>query len=145
MFLTQTEVRIPSECGVYNKLIQFHSVIRCNTYSCNATFLNDEMKNPRMHCRCGRQWMRGVGIPLGSGRCCQILCHAAVFRSTADRTPTGVLAKILSALPGSLPKKIRLLSPESESFRLHRKRKKRRKKPRDLKSRGFLCGCGSRI
>ena len=144
-FLTQTEVRIPSACGVYNKLIQFHSVIQCNTYCCNATFLNDEMKNPRMHCRCGRQWVRGVGILWGIGRCCQILCREVVLRSVCRPDADRVLAEILSALPVLLPKKIRLLSSKTESFRLHRKRKKRRKKPRDLRSRGFLCGCGSRI
>ncbi len=138
--MTQTEVRIPSECGVYDKLIQFHSVIQCNTYSYNATFLNDEMKNPRGHCRCGRQWVRGVGILLERGRYCQILCHAAVVRSVCRPDADRVLAEILSALPVLLPKKIRLLSSETESFRLHRKRKKRRKKPRDQNSRGFLCG-----
>ena len=37
-FLIQTEVWIPSECGAYDKLIQFYSLIQCNTYWYIASF-----------------------------------------------------------------------------------------------------------
>ena len=39
-FLIQTEVRVSTECGAYNKLIQFYSVIHCNTYQYNVAFPN---------------------------------------------------------------------------------------------------------
>ena len=39
-FLIQTEVRIPSECGAYDKLIQFYSLIHCNTWWYIATLPN---------------------------------------------------------------------------------------------------------
>ena len=39
-FLIQTEVRVPTECGAYNKLIQCYSLIQCNTCQYNVAFPN---------------------------------------------------------------------------------------------------------
>ena len=39
-FLIQTEVRVPTECGAYIKLIQCYSLIHCNTCQYNLAFPN---------------------------------------------------------------------------------------------------------
>ena len=39
-FLIQTEVRVPTECGAYIKLIQCYSLIQCNTCQYNVAFPN---------------------------------------------------------------------------------------------------------
>ena len=39
-FSIQTEVRVPTECGAYNKLIQCYSIIQCNTWQYNVALPN---------------------------------------------------------------------------------------------------------